>query len=146
MGGMGNADVGDDGFLCLMQLSTRDADYLVDVLALRPYLGMLQGLFGNPSVVKVLHGANMDVKWLHRDLGLHVANLFDTGQAARLLNFQSYSLAFLLQKFVGVQADKQHQLADWRTRPLTPGMVRYARQDTHYLLDIYDRLRCELLD
>ena len=33
----------------------------------------------------------MDVEWLQRDLGLYVVNMFDTGQAARVLNFQRYS-------------------------------------------------------
>ncbi len=53
------------GFTCLMQLSTRSADYLVDVLALRPHVGpALARLFADPSVVKVLHGADSDVVWL----------------------------------------------------------------------------------
>jgi len=33
-----------------------------------------------------------------------------------------------------------------RKRPISEAMLRYARQDTHYLLSIYDRLRNELLD
>ena len=39
------------------------------------------------------------------------------------------------------QADKRWQLADWRVRPLSAEMLRYARMDTHFLLCIYDRLR-----
>ena len=39
------------------------------------------------------------------------------------------------------QADKRHQLADWRVRPLAPELLEYARTDTHYLLYCYDRLR-----
>jgi len=35
------------------------------------------------QVAKVLHGADHDVLWLQRDFGIFVANLFDTGQAAR---------------------------------------------------------------
>lgn len=38
-----------------------------------------------------------------------------------------------------VSADKQYQLADWRIRPLPEEMIKYAREDTHYLLYIYDR-------
>ena len=53
-------------------------------------------------------------------------------------------MAYLLQRFVGVHADKRFQLADWRIRPLPRGMLKYAQQDTHYLLDIYDRLKQEL--
>jgi len=41
------------GFLCLMQVSTRDHDYLVDVLELRHHMNLLQDPFTNPSIVKV---------------------------------------------------------------------------------------------
>ncbi len=58
----------------------------------------------------------------------------------------SFSLAYLLQHFCDLHANKQLQLADWRVRPLPPAMLTYARSDTHSLLFIYDRLRQELLD
>ena len=42
------------GFLCLMQLSTRSHDYVVDLLALRSHVGEAMGrMFADPSVVKV---------------------------------------------------------------------------------------------
>ncbi len=71
--------------------------------------------------------------------------MFDTGQAARVLEYPSAGLAHLLQHFVGFSADKRYQLADWRIRPLTPGMVHYARCDTHFLLYVHDRLKQELV-
>ena len=58
----------------------------------------------------------MDIGWLQRDFGIYVVNMFDTGQAARVLNYGKYSLAFLLKKFCDVTANKQYQLADWRIR------------------------------
>jgi exosome complex exonuclease RRP6 len=42
--------------------------------------------------------------------------------------------------------DKKYQLADWRMRPIPADMLKYAREDTHYLLHIYDRMRIELLE
>ena len=68
------------------------------------------------SLTQVLHGADWDVLWLQRDFGLYIVNMFDTGQASRVLNLPRYSLAFLLQYCCSVQADKQFQLADWRIR------------------------------
>ncbi|CAH3037744.1 unnamed protein product [Porites lobata] len=133
------------GFCCLMQISTRNHDYLIDTLELRHELHILNDSFTNPNILKVLHGADMDIGWLQRDFGIYVVNMFDTGQAARVLNYGKYSLAFLLKKFCDVTANKQYQLADWRIRPLPDEMVRYAREDTHYLLYIYDRLHDELL-
>ena len=38
------------------------------------------------------------------------------------------------------------QLADWRIRPLPDVMIKYAREDTHFLLYVYDCLRYELLN
>ncbi|CAL5323849.1 unnamed protein product [Camellia sinensis] len=39
----------------------------------------------------------------------------------------------------------RYQNADWRLRPLPDEMLRYAREDTHYLLHIYDLMRIRLL-
>ena len=58
--------------------------------------------------------------------------------------FKAKGLAYLLAKYCDIKANKLYQLADWRRRPLTREMVHYARQDTHYLLYIYDRIRTEL--
>lgn len=58
----------------------------------------------------------MDIGWLQRDFGIYVVNMFDTGQAARVLNFEKCSLAYLLKKYCDVTANKQYQLADWRIR------------------------------
>ncbi|KXZ56029.1 hypothetical protein GPECTOR_2g1581 [Gonium pectorale] len=134
-------------FTCLMQISTRTTDYVVDALVLRSQLGpALARVFADPQVVKVLHGADGDVEWLQRDFGLFLVNMFDTGQAARVLSLQSAGLAHLLEREVGFQPDKRYQLADWRLRPLPPDMLHYARCDTHFLLHVYDRLRQQLRD
>ncbi|KAG7386772.1 Exosome component 10 [Phytophthora pseudosyringae] len=133
------------GLTCLMQISTAREDFLVDTLALRGKLQTLNQVFCDPKKVKVLHGSDMDIMWLQRDLGLYIVNLFDTGRAARLLEYSRFSLAYMLKRHCDVDADKQYQLADWRTRPLDTNMVKYAREDTRYLLFIYDRLKKELL-
>ena len=94
----------------------------------------------------MLHGSDYDIEWLQKDFGLYIVNLFDTGQASRVLGLRSFSLAFLLQNYCNVLADKKYQLADWRQRPIPSEMMRYAREDTHYLLYIYDLMLNELLE
>ena len=69
----------------------------------------------------------MDVLWQQQDFGLYIFNLFDTGQAARVLEFPSFALAYLLKVYCNVSVDKKYQLADWRIRPLPDEMLRYAR-------------------
>jgi exosome complex exonuclease RRP6 len=56
------------GFSCLVQISTRERDYLIDALALRSELHVLNEAFTNPKIVKVFHGADMDIQWLQRGL------------------------------------------------------------------------------
>lgn len=133
------------GITCLMQISTRDQDYIVDTLLLRDELNQLNEVFCNPDIVKVLHGAFMDIIWLQRDFGLYIVGLFDTYHASKSLGFKKNSLAFLLSHYVNFDAAKQYQLADWRQRPLTPELLSYARSDTHFLLYIFDMLRNELV-
>ncbi|KAL7797312.1 ribonuclease H-like domain-containing protein [Trichoderma ceciliae] len=134
------------GLVSLLQISTREKDWIVDTLKpWRHKLQVLNEVFADPAIVKVFHGAYMDMVWLQRDLGLYVNGLFDTFFACEALRYSSRSLAFLLSKFVDFDADKRYQLADWRIRPLPEEMMYYARSDTHYLLYIYDRIRNDLV-
>ncbi|PTB44503.1 uncharacterized protein TrAFT101_003057 [Trichoderma asperellum] len=134
------------GLVSLLQISTREKDWVVDTLKpWRHKLQVLNEVFADPTIIKVFHGAYMDMVWLQRDLGLYVNGLFDTFFASDALHYSSRSLAFLLSKFVNFDADKRYQLADWRIRPLTEEMMYYARSDTHYLLYIYDMIRNELV-
>ena len=133
------------GITCLIQISTRDTDYILDAIKLRSYLNKLNIIFTNPKILKVFHGADYDILWLQRDFGVYVVNMFDTGKASRILGYESYSLKYLLHKFCNFEADKSYQLADWRIRPLTDGMIKYAKNDTHFLLYIFDELRKNLI-
>lgn len=133
------------GFTCLMQISTRTHDFLIDTIKLRSEMHRLNEIFTDWTLLKVLHGADFDVEWLQKDFGIYIVNMFDTGQASRILQYPHFSLSYLLQRFCNVTAQKQFQLADWRMRPLNDAMVRYAREDTHYLLYIYDELKNELV-
>ncbi|CAB1433245.1 unnamed protein product [Pleuronectes platessa] len=134
------------GITSLMQISTRDEDFIVDTLELRSEMYILNEAFTDPSIVKVFHGSDSDMDWLQRDFGVYVVNLFDTHQASRALNMARHSLDHLLKHFCNVDSDKRYQLADWRIRPLPDEMFQYARADTHYLLYIYDCVRAQLLD
>lgn len=134
------------GLVCLMQISTRKQDWLIDTLALREDLQVLNVVFTDPQVTKVFHGAFMDIIWLQRDLGLYVVSLFDTYHASRQLGFPKHSLAYLLERFANFKTSKKYQLADWRIRPLTSPMRLYARSDTHFLLNIFDQLKNMLIE
>ncbi|CAF1507074.1 unnamed protein product [Didymodactylos carnosus] len=51
-------------FTCLLQISTRSNDYLVDALVLREELHVLNTIFANPKTLKVFHAGTSDIEWL----------------------------------------------------------------------------------
>uniref|UniRef100_A0A803MVA2 HRDC domain-containing protein n=1 Tax=Chenopodium quinoa TaxID=63459 RepID=A0A803MVA2_CHEQI len=134
------------GFTCLMQISTRYEDFVVDTLKLWDDIGSyLRKVFQDPFKRKIMHGACNDIKWLQRDFNIYVCNLFDTMQASKVMDLERNSLEFLLKKYCGVTANKEYQTSDWRIRPLPQDMIKYAREDTHYLLYIHDVMKTTIL-
>ena len=131
--------------VCLVQISTRTADYIIDPLS-ASNLSPLAGVLSDPSVICVLHGADYDLRILDRDHGLRITGLFDTMVAARLLGYQAFGLAGLLKHHFGLRVSKAAQRADWSRRPLTDDLLGYAAGDTHHLAALRDILHRELTD
>lgn len=129
--------------LCLLQFSTDKEDAVVDPLAIRD-LSPLAGLFASTEVEKIFHAAEYDLIVLNRDYGFPIANIFDTMIAARILGRKKVGLGNLLEEEFGIALEKRYQRADWGERPLRSEMLEYARNDTHYLIELRDRLKAEL--
>ncbi|MFI5239300.1 MAG: ribonuclease D [Gemmatimonadales bacterium] len=127
----------------LLQLSTEHHSAIIDPLHAGS-LPKLGALMEDREVEVIFHDADYDLRLLRQDYGWHATHIFDTRVAAQLLGIPAFGLAALLDKFFNVKLDKQHQRADWSMRPLTPGMLDYAAQDTRYLLDLRDELRTGL--
>ncbi len=125
--------------VCLIQISTREQDYLVDTLAI-PSLDLLGEVFANPTIQKVFHAGDYDLTCLKRDYAFTFANYFDTSIAAAAVGEENLGLSTLLTKYFGFSVDKRYQRANWGKRPLDPEMLRYAQSDSHFLLPLRDRL------
>lgn len=131
--------------VCLVQLSTREQDYIIDPLRIDDMQPMAQ-LFSDPNIECVLHAAEYDLMTLKRDYGFQMKNLFDTMIAARLAGHEAFGLAALLSEYFGVRANKKHQRDNWGKRPLSADSLQYAQMDTHYLPELRDDLAEMLQD
>lgn len=129
--------------VCLIQISTPHESVLIDPLACTD-LSALAPVMADPAIRKVFHGADYDIRSLHRDFGIEVCNLFDTMIACQFLGEREVGLAAVLKKRFGAELDKKYQKADWSKRPLAPGMVDYAIKDTALLIPLYGELVAEL--
>ena len=132
-------DTESDGFhhyfdkLCLLQVSTREANFLVDPLAVSS-LDPLRPMFADQSIRKVMHAAEQDIMYLRRDHHLEVKGLFDTAAAAQLTGRTRLGLAALLEAYFEIHLSKSNQRDDWSLRPLNPAQLAYAVSDTNNLL------------
>lgn len=126
------------GVISLLQLSDGLQDYILDPLRCS-VAGFLQRLMRRKDCIKVLHGADSDLIWLQLNYSAYSVNVFDTARAHRVVAKEPglSSLARLLELYLGISLEKVFQLADWRIRPLPPPMLKYAREDAHYLLRLY---------
>lgn len=131
------------GKLCLIQISDRRRDYVIDPLAVKD-LSPLEELFANPKTQKVLHAAEQDIREIKAACDMKFENVFDTMVAARILGWKSCGLASLLEVQFGVKLDKRFQRSNWGARPLSQEQLVYAACDTHYLLELRDLLDREL--
>src|SRR5438874_13301425 len=129
--------------LCLLQVSLPEGDFLVDPLAGND-LSPLANTLARKEIV--LHGADYDLRLLRRALNFQPAHLFDTVIAARLLGVRGFSYAALVEEYFSIQLAKGSQKANWALRPLSPKMEEYARNDTHYLLPLAEKLEIQLIE
>ena len=81
--------------VCLIQLSTRAADYIIDPLKIRD-LQPLAPLFADPTIEKVFHAAEYDLMCMKRDFSFSFNNLFDTMIAARICGYKMIGLGSLI--------------------------------------------------
>ncbi|OGY55725.1 MAG: hypothetical protein A2912_01280 [Candidatus Buchananbacteria bacterium RIFCSPLOWO2_01_FULL_40_23b] len=131
-------------FLCLVQLSSRNKNWIIDVLAV-PDLGPLMLMFEDRRILKVFHDISFDFRILFSQYKCVPKHFFDTQLGALFLGEEKIGLGSLLEKYFGVHCEKKFQQVDWTRRPLSSEMLAYAVQDTAYLLGLYDKLCSELL-
>jgi len=129
--------------VCLLQVAAGDRTLLIDPLSVED-LAPLAPVFGDPRTGKVLHGADYDVRSLHRDFAIEVEGLFDTQIAARFCGYAQTGLADLLDRFFGIKVEKKYQKKDWSVRPLPLEMLTYAAEDVRHLVPLATLLKAEL--
>jgi ribonuclease D len=126
--------------LCLIQIATRNRVYIVDVIVLKEIAALKEVI--NASMIKVVHGADYDIRSLDRHYGFRIRNLYDTNIAARFAGLIRVGLAALLEDLLGVTIPKSERLqrADWGRRPLSAELLDYAAADVRHLFALREAL------
>lgn len=156
------------GDISLIQLSDGKKTVLIDVFAiaeeakvpriklngvimyawdkLRPLFKKLKALLEG-LVIKVIHNAKFEQKWLQAKLNIFINKVFDTFLAAQLCDYndandpkRAHNLAAVMRRYVGEDLDKTEQVSNWGERPLSEEQKEYAALDVHYSPDLREAL------
>lgn len=137
--------------LCLIQFASAGRLAVIDPLAI-PHgsLISLLDLIDEAEVVW-MHGADYDMAMFRKTFGRIPATVWDTQTAARLIGFEQFGLANLIEAEYGIKLSKASQKADWGKRPLPEKMLSYAFNDVRYIVQMaqgfVDRLKeCGRMD
>lgn len=130
--------------LCLIQISTNQYHYIIDVLN-NLDLTALGKVLGDPEIEIIFHAASSDILELKRAYDWDVNNIFDTLLACRMISGGSCSLAQVVKNILGKDLEKKEQKSNWMRRPLTKSQLDYAHIDTLYLIQLrkylYEKLK-----
>ena len=130
-------------YISLIQISTKNKNWIVDVLKLgdiKPLTAVLE----NPAIQKIFHDVSFDFRILQDQFSCHPRNVFDTQIAALFLGKEHLGLGDLLKEYFGVEKESRYQMADWTKRPLNTEMLAYAAKDATHLIPLRDLLIKEL--
>ncbi len=131
--------------VCLIQLATKSKAYLIDTLDVQD-MAPLGELLADPSVTKVFHAPDYDLRCLDRQWGFRVRNLFDTSIAAQFIGMHRLGLATLIKELLDIDVEKNERIqkSDWTVRPLASDSLDYAALDVWYLADLQRNLKEKL--
>ena len=131
--------------VCLVQVASHSKVYLIDTLAVDD-MTPIGEVLTDDTVVKVIQGAEYDIRCLDREWGFRIRNLFDTSIAARFVGMEQHGLSALTEALLGVHIPKlaRIQKGDWSRRPLSQVALNYAATDVWHLLGIRKALDSRL--
>ena len=119
------------GYCSVIMISSPTTDYIVDAIKAHNSCWMLNEVFTNPAILKVMFDASEPLLWLQRDFGVFLVNLIDVQMALTTLGEKKLSFGDVLKDQMGIYINMRYKRADWRLgrRPrFTVGRVRSRRR------------------
>jgi ribonuclease D len=133
--------------IATVQIQVEDVTYVARVNGHTPH--HLKALMEDQAILKILHHAMFDLRFLAFHWNVTPANVACTKIASKLLDpdlpSKDHSLAPLVRRCLGVDLDKNAQTSDW-TGTLSRTQLDYAANDVRYLWKLYECLDQRLRD
>lgn len=116
---------------------------LVNLLSERP--GEILGILQDPNLLKIMHFAPFDLRFIESAWGVLSRSVKCTKAASKILEperpAKDHSLQSLLFRRLGVSISKGPvRTSDWSVENLTDDQLAYAAADVENLIDLYESL------
>jgi len=136
------------GIYTILQIATRTEEYIVDAIVLRQDIKMLNDVFMDPNILKVMMiiPEVIHIVSMFHDLSLHVVNLFSLEAAAWKLGWNAQKFDELMKSWCSLNLEVPLNTYKYKLRPLSEDTKSLLRKEVHYVLYIYDILRNNLIE
>lgn len=132
--------------LLMLQIGDNDKQFVIDCRSLtHDDLKHLQTLLSNESIVKILHNAKFDYKFIKHYLGVELNNIHDTFLCEKILHCgkedYGFGLAKLVKRYLNIDLDKsvRNRFTTTESNPFTVDQIVYGANDIKHLHYIYTK-------
>ncbi|CAL8135983.1 unnamed protein product [Orchesella dallaii] len=132
----------------LIQFSTTECDFYVQPLMIWENMDLLRPIMEHPDKVKLMFGCQNDLMWWRRYFDIDPYPVVDAqavyqaiygGNPIKLTRFVDSYLP-------GTTMDKSLTNFDWARRELEPEAIKYALEDSRFLLQAWDNFAMDIDD
>lgn len=129
--------------LIMFQIGDRERQYVIDTRVVD--ISPLRDILESDKIIKVLHNAKFDYKFIKMWAGISMEEMYDTFLVERVINCgkqdHGYSLARCVERYLGKTLDKEtrNKFIGLKGQPYTVDQITYGANDVVYLLDIREK-------
>lgn len=132
--------------LCLIQIAGINFAAAIDPLA-KLDMSPIWELLLNKNILKVFHAGRQDIEIFFGLMGEIPTPIYDTQIAAMFCGLgDQVSYESLVNNFLGLSVNKEHQFTNWLQRPLSKNQINYAISDVTHLINIFPLIRKTIKD
>ena len=132
--------------LCLIQIAGINFAAAIDPLA-KLDMSSIWELLLNKNILKVFHAGRQDIEIFFGLMGEIPTPIYDTQIAAMFCGLgDQVGYESLVNNFLGLSVNKEHQFTNWLQRPLSQNQINYAISDVTHLINIFPLIRQAIKD
>ena len=138
--------------LLMLQIGDKERQYVIDCRTIsNEDRSELVKVLEDKNIIKILHNAKFDYKFIKRYIGAELNNIHDSYLCEKILHCGKtdfgFGLAKLVMRYLGVELDKsvRNRFVSAASTPFTDDQIIYGANDVKYLIDIYHKQK-ELLE